>query len=362
MTPTVAPATRRPDGEATRGTGFGSRRSGPRCLRCRRRRPGGGRSIAVAVTALVLVAAGVGLGGGLETQDTDGGPSSSDASPLGPTPTRAPAITPATACGPAPAAADDTSLLLGPEGGVPVAGADERSAVPSVTIDFGALGVLLVADAACATSWEIYLNADQAGQDHPAWTWQNPGENLAYAAQNRWLLALPRGESQLLARLHFGPSVTVTREWRVVGLDFEVPDTVLTGPEGQQVVALPGCPLEIWVNGRYAESEDCLPGVPDGLAVLSTPALSIVRVDVPGWTITSWDGSCGRFISDAGGSYWDTGAGCSLGAYSVTRGESPPAAARFLVPPGARTLQLYITAGRDDVQFSGPLFARVTGE
>ncbi len=253
-------------------------------------------------------------------------------------------------------------LLLGPEGGVPVPGADERSAVPSVTIDFGALGMLLVADAACATSWEIYVGGDKAGQDDPTWLWQNPGENLADAAQNTWLLALPRGETELLARLHFGPSVTVTREWHVVGLDFEVPDTVLTGPEGQQVVALPGCPLETWVHGRYGSSEDCPADVPDGLAVLRAPAWSIVRVDVPGWTITGWDGSCGRFTSDAGGSYWDTGAGCSLGAYSVSPEESPPAAARFLVPPGAKTLQLYITAGRDDVQFSAPLFGRVTGE
>ena len=339
--------------------------AGPRAGRRmtgRRRRPGGGQSLAVAVATLVLVAAGVGLGGGLETQDADGGPSSSVASPLGPTPVRAPAITPATACGPAPVSADDTILVLGPEGGAAVPGADERSAVPSVTIDFGAFGVLLVADAACATSWEIYVSTDQAGQGDPAWLLRNPGENLVYAAQNRWLLALPRGETQLLARLHFGPSVTVTREWRVVGLDFEVPDTVLTGPDGQQVVALPGCPLETWVHARYSESEDCPPGVPDGLAVLSAPAWSIVRVNVPGWTITSWDGSCGRPSSDAGGSWWETGADCSLGGYSVGSRESPPVAARFLIPPGARTLQLFITAGRGDVRFSGPLFARVTGE
>ena len=88
-----------------------------------------------------------------------------------------------------------------------------------------------------------------------------------------------------------------------------------------------------------------------------------MTLEIPGWTISSWYGACGRIDVDGGGlEYFNQVDSCYLGGYSLTGGASPPAPARFLARPGEQVIQLYVTATRDGDTFQVPMFALVTGE
>ncbi len=275
-----------------------------------------------------------------------------------------PAVTPAVPCGPAPADADAVEMTLSAPGVEAVAGAPDGAAIPVVSIGLGDHGTLAIAGDVCAIAWDIELlnaaNGVRADQD----VILNPADDPAYASQNRWDIQTGVGEYDLVASVHLAPGLDVVRVWRVTGLGFTVPDTFLVGADGSRVMVLPGCGLTLSLANGYSGVDSCRSiGYPVGLELLHVPAWSRVTIEIPGWTISGWNGYCGRVSTDDTGlEFFDSGAGCGLGSYTAAPGASPPAPAQFLARPGEQVVQLWITAIRDGDSFSGPMFARVIGE
>jgi hypothetical protein len=280
-----------------------------------------------------------------------------------PTPEPTPAVTPAVACGPAPTGAGEGELLLSAPGTAPIAGALELDGAPIVPIGPGEALELSVAGDGCAASWAISLLDATTSGPSTVISIENPTDDLAWAAQNRWQIDAPPGTYDLVASLHFGPGVDLVRAWRVVAREFTVPEAFLIGGDGTRVAVLPGCGLSISLANGYSAIADCGSiGYPDGLEVLHVAAWSPVVLEIPGWTISSWSGTCGRAIEGVEGQDFETVNGCSLGNYSVAPGASPPAPVRFLARPGEQAVLLGITASRDGNTFSVVLYGVVDGE
>jgi hypothetical protein len=274
-----------------------------------------------------------------------------------------PAVTPAVACGRAPIGAGEGELLLSAPGTAPIAGALELDGAPIVPIGPGETLELSVAGDGCATSWSISLLDATTSRQSTHISIENPTDDLAWAAQNRWQINVPPGTYDLVASLHFGPGVDLVRAWRVVAREFTVPEAVLIGGDGTRVAVLPGCGLSISLANGYSAIGDCGSiGYPDGLEVLHVVSWSPVVLEIPGWTITSWNGTCGRVIGGVEGQSFETVNGCYLGNYSVAPSDSPPAPVRFLARPGEQSVLLGITASRDGDTFSVVLYGVVDGE
>jgi len=288
----------------------------------------------------------------------------------GPSPTPfvepTPAVTPVEACGPAPVSADKVELLAvtATTDDAEVAGAAEGTDPPIVNIALGERVEIQVAGDACATSWDIRVVNLESLRTQEQDVQQNAAESPAYAAQNRWrLLVGAGGDFALVADVRFGPDISVHREWRLAGLGFIVPEAFLVGGDGSRVPVLPGCGLSISLANGYSTSDTCGSiGYPDGLEVLHVAAWSPVLLEIPGWTITSWYGTCGRAIEGVEGQGFETVNGCYLGNYAVAPGASPPAPVRFLARPGEQAVQLGITASRDGSTFSVTMYGLVDGE
>lgn len=292
------------------------------------------------------------------------GPFATPRTSPGPTPEPTPAVTPALPCGPSPAPAAAMDLLLAAPGVEGVAGAPAGTTPPQVSVGPGESASLTVPGAACATSWDIRLLRDGSTEPESLDVLNNPGEDPGHAAQNRWIIMVPVGDFRLVASLKFGADSTVVREWRLQGRPFVVPKTVLTGPDGTEVEARAGCGLSISLANGYSASDSCGSiGFPDGLAVLRVPAWSRVVLEVSGWTIAAWNGSCGRVVADAfNPELFEQLNGCSLGGYRVADNEAPPSPAQFLARPGEQVLALYVRATRGGDAFDATMYALVTGE
>jgi hypothetical protein len=286
---------------------------------------------------------------------------------LRPSPTAepTPAVVPDVACGPEPVSVDDVELLAvtsAPDD-ADMAGAADGAEPPVVSIALGEPVEIQVSGDACATSWDIRVvnleNLATMDQD----VQHNPAESPAYAAQNRWRLRVGVGDFALVADLRFGADVAVHREWRLAGLGFVMPGAFLVDGDGSRVAVLPGCGLSFTLANGYSASDSCGSiGYPDGLEVLHVAAWSPVVLDIPGWTITSWNGTCGRVIEGVEGQGFETVNGCYLGNYTVAPGASPPAPVRFLARPGEQSVLLGITASRDGNTFSVVMYGVVDGE
>lgn len=284
-----------------------------------------------------------------------------------PEPEPTPAVTPAVACGPAPSSGADVSLLLSASGTDAVVGVPEGGAPGVVSVDPGDEAEIAVEGAACATSWSFTISSvlgTERGEPDRIGELDNPTDDPRYAAQNRWRVSVPLGTFDLVARLHLGPGVEVVRLWRLVGREFTVPEAVVFAGDGSRVLALPGCGITLQLANGYSAGDSCGSiGYPAGLEALHVPAWSVVTFEIPGWSIASWYGSCGRIDVDGSGlEYFNPVNGCFLGGYSVTDGAEPPGPARFLARPGEQVVQLYVTASRDGDTFQVPMFAVVTGE
>lgn len=339
-------------------------------------RAGRARGLGVAVAALILMTAGIAIGGMLVTPAPTGSPIPSEraeatatvslATPRptpSPIPLPTPAVTPAVACGPVPSGAGDVGVVLSAPGVEPVAGAPEGAWAPAVSVGLGDAADLAVVGDACSISWQVTL-LSAAGEPVDGETVANPGDDPAYAAQNRWVVRVPVGDHRLVATLRFGPGIEVVREWRVTGLGFTVPDTFLVDADGTRVPALPGCGLSISLANGFVTADSCgSVGYPEGLRALRVPAWSRVALEIPGWSIVSWNGTCGRIETDQfGAQSFMIVEGCSLGGYVAGSYATPPAPAEFLARPGERVVRLEVGASRNGDTFSVPMYALVSGE
>lgn len=280
-----------------------------------------------------------------------------------PTAVPTPAVTPDVACGPAPASAEDVIVTATAPGGDAIPGGPPAGDPPVVTMSLGDVLGLAVLDARCATSWDVRILSEDGADVVDRETRQNPGEDPGWAAQNHWRLVPGMGTFRLLVDLHFGATVQVTRVWLLNVPAFTVPRTVLIGADGSTVEALPGCGLSLQLVNGYTTGDTCGSiGFPDGLEVLRVPAWSAVRLEVDGWQISSWYGSCGRVVTDGGIEAFEPADGCGLGGYYVEPGQDPPAAAIFLARPGEHVVQIGLTGSLNGNTYNVPMYAIVRGE
>lgn len=289
------------------------------------------------------------------------GPYPTPTVPPTPEPEPTPLVTPAVPCGPVPADPSQLEMLLSAPGVPGIAGSDGSGEPPAVSIGLGDTAEITIVGAACATSWTIELLAG-TGAPFERDRVDNPDHDPNHASQNRWEVRVPVGEYRLIATIALGPGIEIVREWRVTGLGFTVPEAFLVAADGTRVAVLPGCGLTIELANGYSASDSCGSlGYPAGLEVLRVPAWSAVVLEVPGWTILGWNGSCGDVRTDESGPEYFEWA-CSLGGFWGGAGALPPGPAQFLARPGEFVVQAYVTATRDGDQFSVPMFALVAGE
>jgi hypothetical protein len=279
-----------------------------------------------------------------------------------PDPDPTPAATPTVACGVAPT--DPAALrvdLLSP-GSNATAGAPEGAQLPIVHASSGQDLEIGTAGDACALSWTISTFETESGDPVAVDAVLNPADDPGFASANRWAIDVPVGSHDVVAALHLGPGLDVVRFWRVVREEFVVPDVVLTGEDGVTAKAIPGCGLTVNLANGYSRNEECgLIVLPDVIPELHVPAWSRVALEVPGWSLKTWNAICGHLAPDgAGGNYFEWE--CSLGGFYGESGSPPPNPARFLARPGSELIQIHVEATSEKGTFNVVLFVRIVGE
>ena len=280
-----------------------------------------------------------------------------------PIPDETPAVTPAVPCNPAPSTIDDIAVVLTAPRREPVVGVPDGSSPPVVDIGLGDAGELVILGDVCATSWHITRLDATTGTVVQVDAIDNLANDPAFASQNHWRIAAQVGTFDVIASLHLGPGLDVVRIWRVVSHEFTVPETLLRGADGAAVAALPGCGLVVQLTNGYSNGDgNCVAiGYPAGLEELHVPAWSVVALDISGWTLSGWNGQCGRIATDENGQEvfeWS----CSLGGFSLEGGVAAPGPARFLARPGSYVVQLWVNAANEVGTYNVPMFALVAGD
>ena len=283
-------------------------------------------------------------------------------SPATPRPTTGPEFTPAVACGPTPAAADQVRVDLIAPGQDGVPGVAEAVDLPHVNVHLGEQLEMVIRGDACALSWTITVFDAETGDLVSRESEVNADDLPSTASQNRWLFDIPVGDHDVVAALHFGPELDVVRLWRVTGEGFDRPALILTAEDGSSVTAVGEDCLAVNLANGYSAGGDCGPiDIPESIPTLRVDAWSVVRVDVPGWTLSSWNGQCGRVVPDGGGGNyfeWE----CSLGGFYLEPGQEAPGPAEFLARPGDRLIQITIQADSDVGSYNVQQYLRVAGE
>ncbi|HEX4897538.1 MAG TPA: hypothetical protein VFV53_04185, partial [Candidatus Limnocylindrales bacterium] len=282
--------------------------------------------------------------------------------PATPRPTTGPEFTPAVACGPTPADADQVRVDLIAPGQDGVPGVAEAIDLPHLNVHLGEQLEMVIRGDACALSWTITVFDAETGVLVARESVVNADDLPSTASQNRWLFDIPVGDHDVVAALHFGPELDVVRLWRVTGEGFDVPALVLTAEDGSSVTGVGEYCLGVNLANGYSAGGDCGPiDMPESIPTLQADAWSVIRVEVPGWTLSSWYGQCGRVVPDGGfGTFFEWE--CSLGGFYVEPGQEAPGPAEFLARPGDRLVQINIEAVSDVGRYNVQQFVRVVGE
>lgn len=281
-----------------------------------------------------------------------------------PSPSPRPGHTPDVACGPVPSDPATITVTLAATGVEPVPGVGDPGAARVIELPLGSAFDLEVGDRVCATNWVISMQDEATPADVQTQTITNPTDDPAVAIENRWRLRGGFGDYTVTAVLHFGPDVEITRVWRVHYLPFDTPRLFLVGAGGRRTEALPGCGLTInLANGGYSAGDSCgsigyQPGEP-----LRVEAGTVATLDLSGWTISSWNGTCGTVVTDESGIQRFESTGCDLGGFDpIQPNAPPPGPARFVVRTGEWIVQFGIQGALDGNSFSVPYYATVIGE
>ncbi|MBI2763345.1 MAG: hypothetical protein HYX54_06295 [Chloroflexi bacterium] len=259
-------------------------------------------------------------------------------------PTPSPVVSPAVPCGSLPPTLDvGVSLFIGSD--LPVAGALGDAAVPAEVHIRPGDGIRMIVDGeACAVSWVIDLLDSESGVGTVIDSISNEADDPAFAAQNRWDLAITGRSGILTADLRFRGGLRVIRTWNLVADPFDVPALFLIGPSGTRFEASAGCGLGLELSNGYQAADSCGSiGYKPGPEALRVQAYRTIHLDLPGWQILSWGASCGR-VTTLDAPQFDSPDGCGLGGGSSDSGGpllDPPA---FVLPPGDTVIQVGIGA------------------
>ena len=267
-----------------------------------------------------------------------------------PTPTRPPVQpdrTPAVPCGSANPSADVGVALVvssGPNAGPIALGSPSGGDLATdILIRRGDTLRIIIDGETCATGWNLTLRAVGQSEGVPFDSYSNATDDPMVGAQNRWTVPATFSESILTAKLHFPGGLEIVRYWRISVDQFVPPPLFLVGADGTRFEATPGCGLSVHLSNGYDYSNDCqTSGYVENQDALGVAALSVIHLDLPGWSMIQWSASCGRMSAD--GLNFESPDSCSLGGgasddpAAITQ---PPA---FFLRKGDQIVQIGLSA------------------
>jgi hypothetical protein len=285
----------------------------------------------------------------------------------GPLPT--PGTPPAVPCAGPPAGGIPPTLVLSGSGGGLVEGAPDLGApllVPSITpVHLGDSIEIRVAGDACAIAWTIEATQPDVNSNrYEIEREPNPGNNPFLFAQNRWRLHnLPTGNLFVTATIRFSVDVLVTRRWLLDVQGGAVPVARIVAPDGTTVAALRSDCGASWAfeEGTGGYEVCATEPIPSPLTTLRVAPETPLRIEVPGWKITNWGGSCGRSDETNNPGYpFLIVDGCDLGGRYLPEGESALGPAVFLPRSTGPLVRLYLTVQRGGTTVGFIVYAMIS--
>lgn len=275
----------------------------------------------------------------------------------------APPVVPCTP--PPPDGVPPTLVLSGSAGGL-VEGSVGLVAPPVAPVRIGDLIEIRVDGDACAIAWTITATQPDIANLYEIAREDNSGLNPFVYSQNRWLLQnLPTGMLFVNATVRFSADVSVTRRWLLNVRGAAVPAVHIVAPDGSTVTALPGTCGASWAFAAGTSGfEYCAEErLPEAVPTLTVAPETLLRLDVPGWTIIGWGGTCGRSdaLNSPGNPFAVVNA-CDLGGWYVQDGEAPPLRdpAVFLSRAYGPLVRIFVTAYQRGSTVTVVVFATIT--
>ena len=137
--------------------------------------------------------------------------------------------------------------------------------------------------------------------------------------QNRWTLHdLQTGRSTLTVTLRFSADVSIEGHWLIDAAGETVPLARFVGRNGADVIpARAPCGASWAFASGVGGWESCTDDpMPLEIPTLTVGPETLIRVDVPGWTVIGWNGQCRRGDAIGGSrSQWVTTDNCDLGGW-----------------------------------------------
>ena len=260
-----------------------------------------------------------------------------------PVPIPTPITAPAVACAPLPRDGGPPSLVLTGSPNGPIQGTTGISALSRVPVRIGDRIEVRVNGDTCALAWD-FTTAPDSNPDYTHSDGEpNPGNDPFLFAQNRWLLHdLPTGQVAVTATVRFSADVSTTARWL---LDVQAamsrwyasppPTARRSWPHGLRVDQ-PG-----FRSARRAASRSALAApLPPTIPFLTAPDESLIRIEVPGWTIMNWGASCGRPDPSSPTSPFVIVGGCDVGGWYSRTARGPRRAHAGGLPQSRRDAAL----------------------
>ena len=273
-----------------------------------------------------------------------------------------PVTPPAVACGPLPRDGGPPVLTLTGSAKGPIQGATGTVGTPLVSVRLGDRIEVRVAADACAIDWTLTATRENEATSFPIDNASNPTSDPFRFSQNRWLLQfLPTGQLTIEAALRFSPDTSTTARWQIDVQGGDVPTVQLTAPDGTSVAgARPPCGTNWTPIGATSGFDWCSDDpLPATIPILTAGGEALIRLDVPGWTILGWGGTCGRVDPASQPSPFLTVNGCELGGWSSGDGASAPPPAMFLTRVGIPIYRLYVSALRGSENVSMQVYVEI---
>lgn len=273
-----------------------------------------------------------------------------------------PLTTPAVACAPLPRDGGPPRLDLVGSANGPVRGTDDVSAPSVVPVRIGDRIEVRVSGDACAIAWAFTTTPQGIPDFQQSDGEPNPGNNPFLFAQNRWLLHdLPTGRVIVAVTLRFSADVSTAARWLLDVQGGDVPAVRVVAPDGTSAVTAPTPCGTGWSRvGTTSGFEYCTDAaLPATIPSLVAADESLIRVEVPGWTIVTWGGSCGRADPPGSATPFVVVSGCDLGGWYSDGGRNAPTPVAFLSRAAVPLYRIFVEAARGDEVVSTTVYVEI---
>jgi hypothetical protein len=218
--------------------------------------------------------------------------------------------------------------------------------------------ILSIDDDACATSWTVQW-LDAGGGPMFEVVQENRSDNPYLVSQNRIELTPEQGiigHGAVTAVVRLGMNRTVRAGWELNIAGPPLPTVTFSGPDGDDVIGVPGCGAN-WnhPDGRSAFEPCEATLIPETVRLLTIRSGDIVDIAAPGLELLHWSVQCGA-RGGRNGTEFDYSGSCDLGG-------GPSAPMRFRPHPGRWMIQAYVGAQLEDGgQYFAPYFVEILAE